>query len=214
MRVQVSVSGRHMRGCQKWDFDETAVGNGRRVMRQWVTHHFVLPCTPGCACILVCVCVLHWPCYLQLKWKSPGAPEKSLANTCISQNSLCRFGSRYKVWHSLPHQSSLLSLLVLGMLLWFSISPLILTSGGLDKQETHWAHQLIGQTKGRLKPIIYLIYNEVNQSDHKGRRQRNHSERRTTQCGAHLSWSEKGTLKVLCTFCSWWKHWRLFCANI
>lgn len=197
MRVQVSVSGRHMRGCQKWDFDETAVGNGRRAMRQWVTHHFVLPCTPGCACVLVCVCVLHWPCYLQLKWKSPGAPEKSLANTCISQNSLCRFGSRYKVWHSLPHQSSLLSLslLVLGMLLWFSIRPPILTSGGLDKQETHWAHQLIGQTKGRLKPIIYLIYNEVNQSDHKGRRQHNHSERRTTQCGAHLSWSEKGTLK-------------------
>lgn len=207
MRVQVSVSGRHMRGCQKWDFDETAVGNGRRAMRQWVTHHFVLPCTPGCACVLVCVCVLHWPCYLQLKWKSPGAPEKSLANTCISQNSLCRFGSRYKVWHSLPHQSSLLSLslLVLGMLLWFSIRPPILTSGGLDKQETHWAHQLIGQTKGRLKPIIYLIYNEVNQSDHKGRRQHNHSERRTTQCGAHLSWSEKGTLKVSCTFCSWWK---------
>lgn len=207
MRVQVSVSGRHMRGCQKWDFDETAVGNGRRAMRQWVTHHFVLPCTPGCACVLVCVCVLHWPCYLQLKWKSPGAPEKSLANTCISQNSLCRFGSRYKVWHSLPHQSSLLSLslLVLGMLLWFSIRPPILTSGGLDKQETHWAHQLIGQTKGRLKPIIYLIYNEVNQSDHKGRHQHNHSERRTTQCGAHLSWSEKGTLKVSCTFCSWWK---------
>lgn len=207
MRVQVSVSGRHMRGCQKWDFDETAVGNGRRAMRQWVTHHFVLPCTPGCACVLVCVCVLHWPCYLQLKWKSPGAPEKSLANTCISQNSLCRFGSRYKVWHSLPHQSSLLSLslLVLGMLLWFSIRPPILTSGGLDKQETHWAHQLIGQTKGRLKPIIDLIYNEVNQSDHKGRRQHNHSERRTTQCGAHLSWSEKGTLKVSCTFCSWWK---------
>lgn len=207
MRVQVSVSGRHMRGCQKWDFDETAVGNGRRAMREWVTHHFVLPCTPGCACVLVCVCVLHWPCYLQLKWKSPGAPEKSLANTCISQNSLCRFGSRYKVWHSLPHQSSLLSLslLVLGMLLWFSIRPPILTSGGLDKQETHWAHQLIGQTKGRLKPIIYLIYNEVNQSDHKGRRQHNHSERRTTQCGAHLSWSEKGTLKVSCTFCSWWK---------
>lgn len=157
--------------------------------------------------VYLCVCVLHWPCYLQLKWKSPGAPEKSLANTCISQNSLCRFGSRYKVWHSLPHQSSLLSLslLVLGMLLWFSIRPPILTSGGLDKQETHWAHQLIGQTKGRLKPIIYLIYNEVNQSDHKGRRQHNHSERRTTQCGAHLSWSEKGTLKVSCTFCSWWK---------
>lgn len=216
MRVQVSVSGRHMSGCQKWDFDETAVGNGRRAMRQWVTHHFVLPCTPGCACVLVCVCVLHWPCYLQLKWKSPGAPEQSLANTCISPLSKLPL----QIWFPLqslafPSTSVISSLsLVLGMLLWFAIRPPILTSGGLDKQETHWAHQLIGRTKGRLKPIIYLIYNEVNQSDHKGRRQHNHSERRTTQRGAHLSWSEKGTLKVSCTFCSWWKHWRLFCASM
>lgn len=123
----------------------------------------------------------------------------------LSQNS------PLQIWFPLqslafPPTSVISSLsLVLGMLLWFAIRPPILTSGGLDKQETHWAHQLIGRTKGRLKPIIYLIYNEVNQSDHKGRRQHNHSERRTTQRGAHLSWSEKGTLKVSCTFCSWWK---------
>ena len=88
--------------------------------------------------------------YLQLQ--SSGVPETSLANTCI-----------LSLTHKHTHTHSSTSLIPSpGPVLSsdFSTRPQILTSGGLDKRETHWAHQPICETKGRLKHIIYLIHNE------------------------------------------------------
>lgn len=182
--------------CRQWQESDETVG-----------HSSLCSTLHPRVCMCTCVCVSCTGLAIFNSNENHLVHLKNLWQTHVSLKTpsadlvpVTKFGIPFHISHLFS-----LSLLVLGMLLWFSIRPPILTSGGLDKQETHWAHQLIGQTKGRLKPIIDLIYNEVNQSDHKGRRQHNHSERRTTQCGAHLSWSEKGTLKVSCTFCSWWK---------
>ncbi len=67
--VCVCVCVLDMKRCQKKGFDETAVGNGRRTMRQWVTHHFVLPCPSGFVHLRVCVHVTVCPAGLSM-WGS------------------------------------------------------------------------------------------------------------------------------------------------
>ncbi len=179
--VWVCASGRHMKRCQTKGFDETAVGNGRRMMRQWVTHHFVLHlrvCVHVCACVCACACdcVSH---------TGPSTPGSLFLNS--NRNHLVFLKHLWQTLASCssPQISSSLQNLACSstsvnsspcppwrLLFGVFIRLQILTSGGLDKLETHWAHQPICETKGRLKRVIYLIYNKRKQPRSQGRTER------------------------------------------
>lgn len=118
-----------------------------------------------CACLCLCVCV-HLPVsalpvlncnrnhlmYLKHLWQTLAS-----YNPSTDPLLLTKFGI-------FPHISRLRR-----MLFRLSIRFQILTSGGLDKLETHRARRPICATKARLKLIIYLIYNEGKQPRSQGR---------------------------------------------